>query len=817
MPTEDSVNMLDSKDVVLYRSLIKQSRHIILVVSIHGKIMEANQAAANAYGYSIHELQMMNIYELRSPDTIFLICEQREAARQQGIVFRTFHMRRNGARFPVEVNSQLVQLPEGHAVFSTIRDISEAVMLETVQATEKKSSVLHKELTAAYEELLASQAELSCRFDELAAKEIIISRQNVILTSLNDIAVGLMHKIDLDDVLAMIVESATQLIGTHDGFISLVDEKAGVFDRKVAVGSFAEAATRRIKVTEGLLGRVYRTGKLAIARDYTTWEHRLRHPVLDNTHYFIIIPLRRGLKVIGAFGLAFSEQGRCLAEHEVALLQRFGDLAAIALDNATLVSSYKQELQERRLAEEALRASSASNQALINAIPDPLFLLKHDGTVVDYKAGKEQLFMPSNRFIGKTVFEIFPAEIAAKILQSAELVLAGGDIQSFEYQLTVHGKVEHYEVRIVSSSDDEVLAINRTITERKRMEAQLEFLSLQDALTKVYNKAFFEEQIKRIQLLDDGAAGIIMCDVDGLKMVNDMLGHVTGDQILQVVAGILTNCCRAGDLIARIGGDEFAILLHSNSVKGIVSCSQQIRERIEVYNSHNPTVPISLSMGLAVCAQPPLDIHALLKQADDSMYREKLHRHNSTRSALVKALMKALEARDYITEGHGDRLQDLIEAFAGLVALPATSIADLRLFARFHDIGKVGIPDSILFKAGRLTAEEWVTMRQHCEIGYRIAMAAPDLVPIADWILKHHEWWDGHGYPLGLAGEAIPLACRMLSIADAFDAMTSDRPYRRAMSKEAAVAELLSCAGKQFDPDLVNKFCTLIQALEKRA
>lgn len=678
-------------------------------------------------------------------------------------------------------------------------------------------SVTNKKLTAAYEELLASQEELRYRLDELLAKEVIISRQNAILTSLNDIAVGLMHKIDLDDVLAMIVDSATQLVGTHDGFIALVDEEAGVFDRKAAVGSFADDAIRRIKVTEGLLGRVYRTGKPAIARDYNTWEHRLRHPVFDKTHYFVIIPLRRGIKVIGAFGLAFADKGRSLAEHEVALLQRFGDLAAIALDNATLVNSYKQDLQERRLAIEALRASQASNQALIHAIPDPLFILKPDGTVVDYKAGKEQLFMPPTWFIGKTVFELFPAEIAAKMLQSAELVLAGGDIQSFEYQVTVQGKIEHYEVRIVSSSDEEVLAINRNITERKRMEEQLEFLSLHDALTKVYNRAFFEEQIKRIQLLHEGAAGIIMCDVDGLKMVNDTLGHIAGDSILQKVADILTSCCRAGDLIARIGGDEFAILLHSHSVKGIVSCSQQIREKIDVYNSQNPTVPISLSMGLAVCAQPPLDLHALLKQADDSMSREKLHRHNSTRSAIVTALMKALEARDYITEGHGDRLQDLIEAFAGLVELPATSIADLRLFARFHDIGKVGIPDSILFKAGHLTAEEWVTMRQHCEIGYRIAVSAPDLVPIADWILKHHEWWDGHGYPLGLAGADIPLACRMLAIVDAYDAMTSDRPYRRAMSKQAALAELLSCAGKQFDPELVRRFCTLIETGEKRA
>ncbi|HWR44684.1 diguanylate cyclase [Sporomusa sp.] len=812
VPSDDSVNMWDYKDAVLYKNLIKQARDIILVISTDGKIIEANQAAVNAYGYSLNELRSMCIYDLRSPDTLSQVDDQIRMAYQNGILFRTFHVRRNGERFPVEVNSQQVQLPEGEAVFSIVRDITEAVAIETVlRESEEKYSVLNEELTSAYEELLASEEELRQQFTELLVREEIISRQNVILTSLHDTAVGLMHKIDLDDLLAMIVSSATHLRGTPDGFISLVDEEAGVFDRKVAVGAFTQDIIKRIKVTEGLLGRVYSTGQIAIANDYNTWEHRLQHPFFDETHYVVIIPLRRGIKVIGALGLAFAEQGRSLAEHEVALLQRFADLAAIALDNATLVRSYKNELQERRQAEAALKTSQASNQALINAIPDPMFIIKRDGKFVDYKASKEQLFMSPDWFLGKTVFELFPAEIATKMQHSVELVLASGDIQNFEYQLTVHGEVEHYEVRIVVSGEDEVLAINRNITDRKRMEERLKFLSLHDALTEVYNRAYFEEQMKQIQRLSNGSAGIIICDVDGLKMVNDTLGHTMGDTVLRAVAGILKSCCSSSDLIARIGGDEFAILLPGNSLKEIASCCQRVRENIDSYNAQNPTVPISLSIGLAVCTQPPLDIDALLKQADDSMYREKLHRQKSTRSAIVKALMKALEARDYITEGHGDRLQDLIEAFADVLELPETSIADLRLLARFHDIGKVGIPDGILFKPDRLTEEEWVIMRQHCEIGYRIAVSAPDLVPIADWILKHQEWWNGQGYPLGLAGEAIPIECRMLSIVDAFDAMTSDRPYRQALSKEEAIAELYRCAGRQFDPNLVDKFGILIQ------
>jgi len=186
------------------------------------------------------------------------------------------------------------------------------------------------------------------------------------------------------------------------------------------------------------------------------------------------------------------------------------------------------------------------------------------------------------------------------------------------------------------------------------------------------------------------------------------------------------------------------------------------------------------------------------------MYREKLHRSQSARSAIVQTLMKALEARDHITEGHADRLQNLVVNLAMAIELPEHRINDLRLLAQFHDIGKVGIPDRILLKPGPLTTEEANEMWRHCEIGYRIAMSSPDLIPIADWILKHHEWWNGKGYPLGLKGEEIPLECRILPIVDAYDAMTSDRPYRKAMSHEKAVRELRRCAETQFDPLLVD-------------
>jgi HD-GYP domain-containing protein (c-di-GMP phosphodiesterase class II) len=286
-----------------------------------------------------------------------------------------------------------------------------------------------------------------------------------------------------------------------------------------------------------------------------------------------------------------------------------------------------------------------------------------------------------------------------------------------------------------------------------------------------------------------------------------------GDKLLIAAARIIRSCFRESDVVARIGGDEFAVLLPDTNRVTVEAACRRIRDGIITFNQENEDFYLSLSIGYAVSDGP---LAGLFKEADNNMYSEKLRRNDNVRTATVHILMKALNTRDFVMDGHTDRMEEMVAGLAQEVGVPDARIADVRLFARFHDIGKVGIPENILSKREPLLPQEIVEIRKHSEIGHRIALSAPELAHVADWILKHHEWWDGRGYPLGLKGGDIPLECRILAIADAFDALTTQRPYRDPITHEEAFDELRKYSGKQFDPHLVSAFIDMIQTQESQ-
>lgn len=353
-----------------------------------------------------------------------------------------------------------------------------------------------------------------------------------------------------------------------------------------------------------------------------------------------------------------------------------------------------------------------------------------------------------------------------------------------------------------------IMAVGRDITERKRIEDELRYLTVHDPLTGLHNRVYLERQLHTIENNNSYPVGIIICDVDGLKMINDSLGHDQGNALLKEVAHLLRSSLPESSIIAREGGDEFSIVLSRTSKEDFKIAIESVYGAIETYNELYDKLPMSLSVGYAH-TEGKQSVIETYREADNHMYRKKLHKTQSTRSGIVQLLIKALEVRDFETEKHMERMEELVVLMGNELQLSESKITDLRLFARFHDIGKVGIPDDILFKPGKLNDAEWETMKNHSEIGYRIARSAPELKHISEFILMHHEWWNGNGYPLGSRGEQIPLECRILAIADAYDAMTSDRPYRKGMDKELAIEELKIQRGHQFDPHIVDVFLSI--------
>ena|GEM_PF-941785 len=350
------------------------------------------------------------------------------------------------------------------------------------------------------------------------------------------------------------------------------------------------------------------------------------------------------------------------------------------------------------------------------------------------------------------------------------------------------------------------------ITERKRSEEEIKYLSFHDKLTGLYNRAFFEEELQRLDTARNLPITIVMGDVNGLKLVNDALGHNQGDRLLNDMVQIIRQFCRREDIVARWGGDEFLMLLPKTPEK----VAQDICDNIQKASiCRVETLQASMSLGVASKVEASQDMQEIINLAEERMYRNKLLYHHSDQNSLIVSILKTMHERDFLNEDEIEKLRYLALDFGKIAGLNMNELEELELLADLHDIGNLSIPDDIFAKADAPTAEEWKVIRKHCELGYNIARSLPEIACIADAILAHHERWDGSGYPLGLKGDQIPLASRMIAIMDTYIAMVQGRPYREKNSSEEALAELKKYAGTQYDPHLVDLFVEMMSKDKK--
>ena len=353
-----------------------------------------------------------------------------------------------------------------------------------------------------------------------------------------------------------------------------------------------------------------------------------------------------------------------------------------------------------------------------------------------------------------------------------------------------------------------VVMVFRDASGEKEYRNAIEYLSYHDSLTGLYNRRYIEKNMSRLDREENLPISIIMGDVNGLKITNDVFGHKAGDALLQNVAMMLLENGGEEDWIARWGGDEFVIFMPKTGLDEAEAFIRRIKStQIPLAGSG---LPISLSLGCARKKTKEENIESILREAEEYMYHQKLLDGKSYRNAIINTLLATLYEKSNETKEHSTRIEQYCHAIGRKLQLASREMDELSLLALLHDIGKVSIHHNILKKPGPLTPAEWEEMKRHSEIGYRIAQATPELSVVADLILFHHERWDGEGYPRGLKECEIPLACRILGVADAFDAMTNDRVYRKAMSWDMAIEELEEHANTQFDPAITRVFIDLL-------
>jgi two-component system cell cycle response regulator len=295
---------------------------------------------------------------------------------------------------------------------------------------------------------------------------------------------------------------------------------------------------------------------------------------------------------------------------------------------------------------------------------------------------------------------------------------------------------------------------------------------------------------------------LALFDLDGFKAYNDAFGHPAGDALLTRLAGRLDSAVSAHGRAYRMGGDEFCLLAALTPAQAL----DLVEAASTALTDEGDGFSIGASRGTALMPTDTRDAHEALRIADTRMYARKNLGRTSAGRQSADVLLSVLSERDPVLGEHIDGVAELCVAVGRKLDMDDGELLALRSAGALHDIGKLAVPDAILSKVGPLTEAEWEFVRRHTVIGERILRAAPALAPVAPLVRASHEHFDGRGYPDALAGEQIPLASRIISVCDAFDAMVSARPYRTAMSQEGAIDELRACSGSQFDPMVVAAF-----------
>ncbi len=483
-----------------------------------------------------------------------------------------------------------------------------------------------------------------------------------------------------------------------------------------------------------------------------------------------------------------------------------------------------EDITARKRVEEALRESERSKEVLLSHLPGMAYRARYDRdwTLEYVSDGCRALtgYAPESLLYNRDLSfnEIIHPRYRELLWKEWKRVVAQRRNFRAEYEIITKDGARKWVLELgqaIYGEDSSVQALEGIIldiTEQKKREARITYLRRHDFLTGLYNRPYLEKEKQRLDQPQHWPLSVLFCDINGLRMINDAYGQEEGDRLIVETAKLIRNISRPGDIIARSGGGEFLLLLPNTDHGQAEELMRSVGAIVKSYNRSHIKRPYELSLSMACnTKEEGQSLAETVKAAEENLHHRKVLNQQSSHNSIVRSVLATLYAKSQETEEHGQRMAELSIMIGRRLGLDREQLDHLQLLAILHDIGKIGVDDSILNKPGKLTAQEWEQMKLHPEIGHRIAMSTPQFRHIANYILHHHERWDGSGYPRGLAGAEIPLLSRILTVTDAYDAMTEERAYSRAKTHLEALEEIKRCAGTQFDPQIADIFIELME------
>ena len=782
-----------------YRNLVERANDGILIIQ-GGIIKYANQRLAEMGGYTLSDLIGVPFISFVHPDEVRNAAnryKRRMAGETLESVYETVLRRKDRSDLHAEINAGVVTYDDSAADLVFVRD-----------TTERRKA-----------EENARQSEIKYHTALESARDgIIIIDSDGIVVDVNQTCLGALGCNSKDEVVGSHVvgllapETQREMEqGLWGSLLKTLAEGKGYVTNLELVARSADGRQFPIEVNVSRLSdeRGQGRGGVIVIRDITE-RKRVEKQLLDHTMRL------EALHAISATVIQSLDLDTMLKSALDKVLEVIGANAGYIhlfdTESRELVLKAQRGLSQRYI--EAIGRLSVREEAMQRwaTYPEPSF--RPDGIV-------DQL---DDRSVGAA-----DGSDRLRILVSIPLWSKSG----MQGGLTLVGNTSRH---FAPEELDLLKAIGNEIAvgiENARLLGRTRQLSITDELTGLHNRRHFyevlENEMNRTQRYGH-CFSLVMVDLDGFKEYNDKYGHTNGDTVLRSLAQMLKSSLRKSDTAFRYGGDEFIIILPGTEVEKAKKIVDRIRDRwLEIPKAESAALdnPLGFSAGIGQYPDDAETADGLIFLADTALYHSK--RTGGYRSTIVSdlpslaskhhdratldhvyALSATVDARDPFTYGHSERVATIAEMIGRAAGLPPEELTDLEFGALLHDIGKVGVPDSILTKPDKLTEKEWRVMRKHPGEGAKIIGHVKELASVVPMVRHHHEWYDGSGYPDGLKGEEIPICARIISIADAYDTMTTLRPYRVPMSQRAALEELRRCSGTQFDPELVEYFARVL-------